>query len=55
MVCDLGLPRNVELAVGEVPGVTLLDLYALARRLEQRDTPDAVEAVEMQRRLTSVH
>ena len=44
MVCDLGLPRNVELAVGEVPGVTLLDLDALARRLEQRDTPDAVEA-----------
>jgi glutamyl-tRNA reductase len=26
------------------PGVTLLDLDALARRLEQRDTPDAVEA-----------
>ncbi len=38
VVCDLGLPRNVETAVGDVPGVTLLDLTTLARRLEQRGT-----------------
>jgi glutamyl-tRNA reductase len=38
VVCDLGLPRNVEPAVGELPGVTLLDLTTLARRLEQRGT-----------------
>jgi glutamyl-tRNA reductase len=44
VVCDLGLPRNVEPAVGEIPGVTLLDLATLGRRSEQRGTPDAVEA-----------
>ena len=38
VVCDLGLPRNVEPAVGDVPGVILLDLSAVARRLEQRGT-----------------
>jgi glutamyl-tRNA reductase len=36
VVCDLGLPRNVEPAVGAVPGVTLVDLGAVARRAEQR-------------------
>jgi glutamyl-tRNA reductase len=36
VVCDLGLPRNVEPAVGDVPDVTLLDLTTMARRLEQR-------------------
>jgi glutamyl-tRNA reductase len=38
VVCDLGLPRNVEPAVGDVPGATLLDLTTVARRLEQRGT-----------------
>lgn len=38
VVCDLGLPRNVEPGVGDVPGVVLLDLSAVARRLEQRGT-----------------
>jgi glutamyl-tRNA reductase len=38
VVCDLGLPRNVEPGVGDVPGVILLDLSAVARRLEQRGT-----------------
>ncbi|MFN2477690.1 MAG: glutamyl-tRNA reductase [Pseudonocardiaceae bacterium] len=43
VVCDLGLPRNVESGVGDVPGVILLDLSAVARRLEQRGTgSDAV-------------
>jgi glutamyl-tRNA reductase len=36
VICDLGLPRNVETAVGGVPGVTLLDLATVARRLERR-------------------
>jgi glutamyl-tRNA reductase len=38
VVCDLGLPRNVDPAVGDVPGVTLLDLTTVARWLEQRGT-----------------
>jgi glutamyl-tRNA reductase len=38
VVCDLGLPRNVEPAVGDVPGVILLDLTTVARQLEQRGT-----------------
>jgi glutamyl-tRNA reductase len=45
VVCDLGLPRNVEPRVGDLPGVTLLDLTTVARRLEQRGTgSDAVSA-----------
>jgi glutamyl-tRNA reductase len=44
VVCDLGLPRNVEPGVGDVPGVTLLDLAAVARRAEEQGTgSDAVE------------
>jgi glutamyl-tRNA reductase len=44
VVCDLGLPRNVEPAVGDVPGVTLVDLRAVARRAERHGTgSDAVE------------
>ena len=46
VVCDLGLPRNVEPTVGELPGVTLLNLESLARRLEQRGTAGAVEAAQ---------
>lgn len=38
VVCDLGLPRNVEPAVGDVPGVILLDLTTVACQLEQRGT-----------------
>lgn len=34
VVCDLGLPRNVEPGVGQVPGITLLDLSTVAERLE---------------------
>ncbi|MGH3868368.1 MAG: glutamyl-tRNA reductase [Pseudonocardiaceae bacterium] len=48
VVCDLGLPRNVESGVGELPGVTLLDLTTVARRLEQRGTgSDAVSAAHL--------
>ncbi|HEX6402887.1 MAG TPA: glutamyl-tRNA reductase [Pseudonocardiaceae bacterium] len=38
VICDLGLPRNVEPAVGDLPGVTLLDLTTVARRAQQRAT-----------------
>ena len=33
VVCDLGLPRDVEPVVAEVPGVTVVDLESLQRRL----------------------
>jgi glutamyl-tRNA reductase len=46
VVCDLGLPRNVETAVGDVSGVTLLDLTTMARRLEQRGTSGAVDSAQ---------
>ncbi|MGB8997167.1 MAG: glutamyl-tRNA reductase [Pseudonocardiaceae bacterium] len=47
VVCDLGLPRNVEPAVGDVAGVTLLDLTSVARRLAQRGTgSDAVDSAQ---------
>jgi glutamyl-tRNA reductase len=46
VVCDLGLPRNVEPAVGDLPGVTLLDLATVARRREHRGTPGVVEAAQ---------
>jgi glutamyl-tRNA reductase len=51
VVCDLGLPRNVEPGVGELPGVTLLDLTTVARRLEQRGTASA--ALSAARRLVA--
>ncbi|MGH3764086.1 MAG: glutamyl-tRNA reductase [Pseudonocardiaceae bacterium] len=38
VVCDLGLPRNVEPGVADVPGVTLLDLTTVARRVGQCGT-----------------
>ncbi|MGH3854300.1 MAG: glutamyl-tRNA reductase [Pseudonocardiaceae bacterium] len=41
VVCDLGLPRNVEPGVGQLPGVTLLDLSTVAHRLEQRPAASA--------------
>jgi glutamyl-tRNA reductase len=46
VVCDLGLPRNVDSAVGDLPGVTLLDLSAVARRQQHRGTPAAVQAAQ---------
>ena len=46
VVCDLGLPRNVEPAVGDLPGVTLLDLTTVDRRLEHRETPGELAAAQ---------
>ncbi|HEY7593112.1 MAG TPA: glutamyl-tRNA reductase, partial [Actinophytocola sp.] len=34
VVCDLGLPRDVAAEVGELDGVTIIDLESLQRRLE---------------------
>lgn len=51
VVCDLGLPRNVEPAVGDVPGVTLVDLGAVARRAEQRGA--GAGAVDCARRIVA--
>ncbi|MBV9845053.1 MAG: glutamyl-tRNA reductase [Kutzneria sp.] len=42
VVCDLGLPRDVDPAVASMPGVTLVDLDTLQRRLA--DAPITVDA-----------
>jgi glutamyl-tRNA reductase len=41
-VLDLGMPPDVEPAVGRLPGVTLTDLAALGRHLADRDIPDQI-------------
>lgn len=43
VVCDLGLPRDVEPGVGELAGVTVVDLTTLARRLDHRTQDTATE------------
>lgn len=43
-VCDLGLPRDVESGVAELPGVALVDLATLQRRLQTESAPGGVEA-----------
>ncbi|HEX4702889.1 MAG TPA: glutamyl-tRNA reductase [Pseudonocardiaceae bacterium] len=42
VVCDLGLPRDVEDSVGDLAGVTVVDLDSLGRRLA--DTPSGRHA-----------
>ena len=44
-VLDLGMPPNVEPAVGRLAGVTLVDLTALGRHLADLDVPDQVPQV----------
>ena len=41
-VLDLGMPPDVEPAVGRLPGVTLADLTALGRHLAGRATPSQI-------------
>lgn len=49
VVCDLGLPRDVAPEVGDLPGVTVIDLESLQRRLHSApaglDTGRASEIV----------
>jgi glutamyl-tRNA reductase len=46
LIVDLGLPRNVEPAVGDLPGVELLDLELIGRHASLPDLgPGAHEAV----------
>ncbi|MBN9613509.1 MAG: glutamyl-tRNA reductase, partial [Actinobacteria bacterium] len=44
VVIDLGMPRNVEAAVGDLPAVELLDLERLAGSMERGPVPRAAEA-----------
>jgi glutamyl-tRNA reductase len=44
-VLDLGMPPNVDPAVGRLSGVTLVDLTALGRHLAHRDVPDQIPHV----------
>ena len=42
VVCDLGMPRDVQVSVGALTGVTMVDLDSLGRRLA--DTPAGTHA-----------
>jgi glutamyl-tRNA reductase len=44
-VLDLGMPPDVEPAVGQLAGVTLVDITALGRHLADRAIPDQVPQV----------
>jgi len=44
-VLDLGLPPDVDAAVGRLAGVTLVDLTALGRHLADRAVPDQIPQV----------
>ncbi|SFW48373.1 glutamyl-tRNA reductase [Amycolatopsis australiensis] len=39
VVCDLGLPRDVDPAVGELAGVRVVDLATIQRRMREAGTP----------------
>ncbi|GEL19990.1 glutamyl-tRNA reductase [Pseudonocardia asaccharolytica DSM 44247 = NBRC 16224] len=45
-VCDLGLPRAVDPGVATVPGVTVIDLITLQRRLTRGTSGGAVAAAK---------
>jgi glutamyl-tRNA reductase len=44
-VLDLGMPPDVDAAVGRLAGVTLIDLTALGRHLANRAVPDQIPQV----------
>jgi glutamyl-tRNA reductase len=46
VVCDLGLPRDVDPSAAGLPGVTLIDLAALQRRLGDGESGAAVTAAQ---------
>ena len=45
-ICDLGLPRDVDSRVDELPGVAVIDLAALQRRLSVGNRDAAVAAAQ---------
>lgn len=45
-VCDLGLPRDVDAGVAALPGVTVVDLIGLQRRLATGERGSAVTAAQ---------
>ncbi|TQM15591.1 glutamyl-tRNA reductase [Pseudonocardia kunmingensis] len=45
-VCDLGLPRDVDPGVAALPGVSVIDLVALQRRLATGERGSAVAAAQ---------
>jgi glutamyl-tRNA reductase len=45
-VCDLGLPRDVDPRVAALPGVAMVDLAALQRRLTAQAPGGAIEAAQ---------
>jgi glutamyl-tRNA reductase len=45
-ICDLGLPRDVDARVAELPGVAVIDLATLQRRLSAGDRGAAVAAAQ---------
>jgi glutamyl-tRNA reductase len=45
-ICDLGLPRDVDADVAALPGVTVIDLVVLQRRLALGDRGAAVAAAQ---------
>ncbi|AEA27747.1 Glutamyl-tRNA reductase [Pseudonocardia dioxanivorans CB1190] len=53
VVCDLGLPRDVDPAVAGVPGVAVVDLETLQRRLTDRIDVTGVDAVAAARSIVS--
>jgi glutamyl-tRNA reductase len=46
-VLDLGMPPDVDPAVGWLAGVTLVDITALGRHLANRDLPDQIPQVRV--------
>jgi glutamyl-tRNA reductase len=45
LVLDLGMPPDVESAVGQLAGITLVDLAGLGRQLAERAIPDQIPQV----------
>jgi glutamyl-tRNA reductase len=45
-ICDLGLPRDVDPGVAALPGVTVVDLIGLQRRLASRAQGAAITAAQ---------
>lgn len=53
VVCDLGLPRDVDGSVVDVPGVTVVDLETLQRRLTDRVDLEGADAVAAARAIVA--